>query len=29
MTVSPDGKMLLYVQPDPGGTDIMIVDNFR
>ena len=29
LAVSPDGKMLLYTQPDEGGSDIMIVDNFR
>jgi Tol biopolymer transport system component/DNA-binding winged helix-turn-helix (wHTH) protein len=29
VAISPDGKTLLYVQPDKGGTDIMIVDNFR
>jgi Tol biopolymer transport system component len=29
MTISPDRKTLLYVQPDKGGADIMIVDNFR
>lgn len=29
MTVSPDGKLLLYCQPDDGGSEIMIVENFR
>lgn len=29
MTVSPDGRLLLYSQPDDGGSEIMIVENFR
>jgi len=29
MTVSPDGKLLLISQPDEGGSEIMIVENFR
>ena len=29
MTVSPDGKLLLITQPDEGGSEIMIVENFR
>jgi len=29
MAVSPDGKLLLCTQPDEGGSEIMIVENFR
>ena len=29
MTVSPDGKLLLFCQSDDGGSEIMIVENFR
>ena len=29
MTVSPDGKLLLISQPDEGGSEIMLVENFR
>lgn len=29
IAISPDRKTALYTQPDPGGADIMIVDNFR
>ena len=28
-TVSPDGRSLLYTQVDEGGSDLMLVDNFR
>ena len=29
LAISPDRKTVLYTQPDQGGADIMIVDNFR
>ena len=29
MAVSPDGRLLLCTQPDEGGSEIMIVENFR
>jgi hypothetical protein len=29
LTVSPDGRELLYVQSDQPGTDLMLVENFR
>jgi len=29
LTVSPDGRELLYVQSDQSGTDLMLVQNFR
>jgi hypothetical protein len=29
MTVSPDGKLLLISQPGEGGSEIMLVENFR
>lgn len=29
MDVSPDGKWLLYTQPDLEESDIMLVENFR
>ncbi len=29
ITVSPDGKVALYTQPDDGGSEIMLVENFR
>jgi Tol biopolymer transport system component/predicted Ser/Thr protein kinase len=29
LTVSPDGHWLLYTQVDQGGSDLMLVENFR
>ena len=29
LTVSPDGHWLLYAQNDQGGSDLMLVENFR
>ena len=29
IAVSPDGHWLLYTQIDEGGSDLMLVDNFR
>jgi hypothetical protein len=29
MTVSPDGRWLLYTQADQNGSDIFFVDGFR
>jgi eukaryotic-like serine/threonine-protein kinase len=29
LAVSPDGQSLAYTQPQPGGQDLMLVDNFR
>lgn len=29
LTVSPDGRWILYTQLDQGGSDIMLVENFR
>ena len=29
LSVSPDGKWLLYTQGDQFGSDIMLVENFR
>jgi hypothetical protein len=29
MSVSPDGRFLLYSQIDQGGSDLMLVENFR
>jgi hypothetical protein len=29
MALSPDEKWLLYSQVDQGGSDLMLVDNFR
>ena len=29
MSISPDGKVMLVCQPDDGGSEIMIVENFR
>jgi hypothetical protein len=29
MTVSPDGRSLLYVRQDVRGSDLMLVENFR
>ena len=29
LTVSPDGRTILYTQLDETGSDLMLVDNFR
>jgi hypothetical protein len=29
MTVSPDGRWMLYSRAEPKNTDIMLIDNFR
>jgi Tol biopolymer transport system component len=29
LTVSPDGRWILYSQLDQGGSDLMLVENFR
>ena len=29
LTVSPDGRSLLYSRPDASGADLMLVENFR
>jgi hypothetical protein len=29
ITVSPDGRSLLYSQSDEGHSDLMLVENFR
>jgi hypothetical protein len=29
LTVSPDEQWLLYTQMDQGGSDLMLVENFR
>jgi eukaryotic-like serine/threonine-protein kinase len=29
LTISPDGRWLLYTQVEPGGSDIMLIENFR
>jgi hypothetical protein len=29
LAVSPDGRWILYTQLDQGGSDIMLVENFR
>jgi Tol biopolymer transport system component len=28
LTISPDGKWLLYTQTDEGGSELMLVDKF-
>ena len=29
LAVSPDGRWLIWTQTDQGGTDIMLMENFR
>jgi Tol biopolymer transport system component len=29
LSVSPDGRWILYTQVDQAGSDLILVDNFR